>query len=184
MNIRFCGFCSSISQDGADRCPVCGAQLMQEVAEELFNDPANPWPFQPLEQLCLRIQGQPRMIRFSGTHSVYHLWSQMHSAFESMTLYCHPRQDELELMSFPAGHRPDGWDLLEPGRLLNCAHRKFSFHTYQESDPAVALKPGEMVMEYQGSFELDDCPRKAWGNVLGWLVGTAPRPAPDWTYEI
>lgn len=186
MNIRFCEFCSSVNRDGATHCPECGARMIQEVTQEQFNDPTNPWPFDPVDSLCLRIQGQPRIICFSGTHSVYHLWSRLHEAFDSMRLYFRTRKDEMELVGCPGDQRPDGCQLLDPGVLLNCGYRKFSFHTYEEADPEVALEPGEVEMIYQGSFEITDCPRKEWGNVLGWLAATAPCPRPEeqWTYDI
>lgn len=184
MNIRFCEFCSSVHQEGTTHCPTCGTLLTQETAEAVFNDYDAPWPFIPVTELCLRIQGQPMKITFSGTHSVYHLWSLLHSEFEAMSLYCRPRQEELELVGFPRGQRPEGYRLVEPGVFLNCGHRKFSFHTYHEMDPEVATEPGEMEMEYHGSFEIGPCDKKYWGNVLGWLAATAPRPQNTWTYDI
>ncbi|MBQ7229990.1 MAG: hypothetical protein IJX04_03740 [Oscillospiraceae bacterium] len=186
MSIRFCEFCSTVHPEELTHCPDCGARLIQEVEEAQFNDPANPWPFVPVDTLCLRIQGRPRTIRFSGTHSVYHLWSRLHSEYEAMRLCWRARKDEMELVGFPAGDCPEGHTLMDPGMLLGCKFRKFSFHTYEEADPEVAEEPGGMTMSYQGSFEIEDCPRKEWGNVLGWLMATAPRPAPDdqWTYDI
>lgn len=186
MNIRFCEFCSNVLRDEPTHCDLCGARLIQEVSEEQFNDPGNPWPFVPVSALCLRIQGQPRTIRFSGTHSVYHLWTALHECYENMTLCYRFRKDELELASFPAGSQDPDFKPLDPGALLNCKYRKFSFYTYQEADPEVDEIPGEMEMTYHGSFEIEDCPPKSWGNVLGWLVATTPRPEPDnhWTYDI
>ncbi|MBQ8237223.1 MAG: hypothetical protein IJZ39_03635 [Oscillospiraceae bacterium] len=186
MNIRFCEFCSSVNRDGATHCPECGARMIQEVTQEQFNDPANPWPFDPVDTLCLQIQGRPRLIVFSGTHSVYHLWSQLHAEYDAMRLFFRTRKDEMELAGFPEGQCPEGYRLLDPGVLLSCKYRKFSFYTYEEEDPEVAAEPGEMEMIYQGSFEINDCPRKEWGNVLGWLAATAPCPRPDdqWTYDI
>lgn len=186
MNIRFCEFCSNVLRDESTHCPVCGARLTQEVTEEQFNDPANPWPFMPVSELCLRIQGLPRIIRFSGTHSVYHLWSLLHQEYDAMHLCCRVRKEEMELTGFHDDRCPEGFRVLEPGMLINCKHRKFSFSTYQAVDPELALEPGEMELEYQGSFEIEDCPPKLWGNVLGWLVATAPRPVPEnsWTYDI
>ena len=186
MNIRFCEFCSSVHRDGETHCPACGARLIQEVTVEQFNDPANPWPFVPMDTLCLRIQGQPRHIVFSGTHSVYHLWSRLHEAYDAMCLCFRTRKEEMELVGFPAGQRPEGYSILEPSVLLNCAHRKFSFSSYEEAHPEVALEPDEKALIYQGSFEINDCPRKQWGNVLGWLAATVPCPRPDdeWTYRV
>ena len=185
MSVRFCEFCSSIHQN-TDHCPACGTRLTQEAAEELFNDFDSPWPFTPVTRLCLRIQGQPMTIRFSGTHSVFHLWSQLHREYEAMTLCCRPRQGELELVGFPPDQRPEDYRPVEPDLFLNCTHSRFSFHTHHELDPEVAREPGEMETEYHGSFEIDAAHPKYLGNVLGWLAATAPRPAPDhnWTYDI
>lgn len=186
MNIRFCEFCSTVHPDASTHCPECGARLIQEVAEAQFNDPANPWPFVPVDRLCLRIQGRERNICFSGTHSVYHLWSRLHSEYEAMNLYCRTRKDEMELMAFPDEETHDDYRLLEPGILLNCKVRKFSFYTFEKADPEVAPESGELEKTYHGSFEISDCPRKEWGNVLGWLVATAPCPRAEeqWTYDI
>lgn len=186
MSIRFCAFCSTVHPDESTHCPDCGTRLIQEVAEEQFNDPGNPWPFVPVSQLCLRIMGQPYTIDFSGTHSVFHLWSLLHREYEQGRLYCRPRKEELELVSFPPDQCPDDFKILDPGRLLNCKHRKFSFSAYQEEDPEVALEPGEMDMLYHGNFEINDCPPKYWGNVLGWLAATEPYPEAEnnWTYDI
>lgn len=184
MNIRFCEFCSNVLQDASTHCPICGTRLIGESAGEQSGDPENLRPFVSVDTFCLQIQGQPRYIRFSGTHSVYHLWSRLHSAYEAMRLYCRPRKDEMELLAFPAEDCPADFQLLEPGILLNCKYRKFSFHTYEETDPDVALEPGETEKVYYGNFEITDCPGKEWGHVLGWLVATAPRPAEQWTYEM
>lgn len=185
MSIRFCEFCSTVHPDGATHCPDCGARLIQAVPEEQFNDPGNPWPFVPVSRLCLRIQGQPRTLRFSGTHSVYHLWSLLHSHFDDLSLYCRVKKGELELATFPRGRQTGNFRLLDPGMLLGCTHRRFSVYSYQAADPEVS-PGGTLEMTYQGSFEIEDCPPHALGNVLGWLVGTAPRPEPDngWTYDI
>ena len=184
--IRFCEFCSTVHPAEATHCSDCGTRLIQAVSEAQFNDPANPWPFEPVSRLCLRIQGQPRYLNFSGTHSVYHFWSDLYDGFRSRTLCCRVRKGELELALFPGGNCPETYPRLTPDRLLNCWYRKFSFYTYQEPDPALNMAPGSLEMTYQGSFEIEGCPVRSWGNVLGWLVGTAPRPAPDngWTYDI
>lgn len=186
MYIRFCEFCSTISRDGSTHCPECGARLIQEVTEEQFNDPTNPWPFEPVDTLCLRIQGQPRPIQFWGTNSVYHFWSRLHEEYEAMGLYWQARKDEMELVGAARGTCPRGFSLLDPGDLINCGYRKFSFSTYEEADPEMAPESGETERIYQGSFEINDCPRRQWGNVLGWLVATAPIPRPDdqWTFDI
>lgn len=186
MNIRFCEFCSSVHRDESTHCPACGSRLIQEVTEEQFNDPTNPWPFTPVDTLCLRIQGQPRLICFSGTHSLYHLWSRLHEKYDATCLCFRARKNEMELVGFPDGTCPADYRHLEPGDLINCAHWKFSFYTYEEADPEVTPDDEEMEMLYQGSFEIADCPKKEWGNVLGWLVATAPCPRPDdaWTYDI
>lgn len=186
MSIRFCEFCSTVHPDAATHCPDCGAQLIQQVSEEYFNDPANPWPFEPVNRLCLLIQGKPRYVRFSGTHSVFHLWSVLHSAYDRMELCCHGKKEELELASFPKGRRPGDYEVLDPGRILNNVHRKFSLYTYQEADPEVSGEDGGLEMTYHGSFEIEDCPRKFWRDILGWLVATTPYPQVhnEWTYEI
>lgn len=186
MSIRFCEFCSTVHSDDTTHCPDCGTRLIQSATEEYFNDSDNPWPFQPVSQFCLRIQGQPRTILFSGTHSVFHLWTALHSAYEQMCLCYRAKQGELELMSFPPERRPAEFRILDPAMLLNCKYHRFSLHTYGDIAPEMTEEPGENTMIYQGTFEIENCPPKAWGNVLGWLVATAPRPAPDtnWTYDI
>lgn len=183
MSIRFCEFCSTVHSDDTIYCPDCGTRLIQSATEKYFNDSDNPWPFQPVNRFCLRIQGQPRNICFSGTHSVFHLWSALYSAYEQMRLYYRVKQDELELVGFPPERDLAELKRLDPAMLLNCKYRRFSFHTYGQLAPEMADEP---AMIYQGSFEIEDCPPKAWGNVLGWLVATAPRPEPDnnWTYDI
>ena len=81
MSIRFCEFCSTVHHAETTCCPHCGARLIQSAPEDYFNDPANAWPFMPVNEFCLRIQGQPRKIIFNGTHSVYHLWTALHDAY-------------------------------------------------------------------------------------------------------
>lgn len=186
MNIRFCEFCSNVVQEALERCPVCGGLLSQEVSEEEFNDPANPWPFVYVDTLVLRIQGQPRVLRFDGTHSLYHFWSRLHREFDALRLCFRVRKEELELAGYDPENRPADFVPLDPGMLLNCRYRKFSFYADETVYPEIALEPGEMEHTYQGTLEIDDCPPELWGNVLGWLAGTAPHLAPggDWTYDI
>lgn len=186
MSIRFCEFCSTVHPDEATHCPDCGARLDQSASEDYFNDRSNPWPFVPIDTICLHLQGKPLHIRFSGTHSVFHLWSTLHSAYEQMTLCCHAKGEELELASYPAGRRPAEYKTVDPVMLMGSRHRKFSLYTYQEADPEVATTPGELEMTYHGSFEIEDCPPKYWRDILGWLVATEPRPEIEnsWTYEM
>ena len=186
MSIRFCEFCSAVHTDEMTHCPVCGALLIQSVEEDYFNDSGNPWPFLPVNEFCLRIQGQPRKILFSGTHSVYHLWTALHNAYEQMHLCWRVKADEVELVAYPPELRPKDFQVLDPGMLLNCRYRLFTFETYEEVDPAIASEPGQMQLSFQGNIDIEDCPPKQWGNVLGWLVATAPRPAArkNWTYDI
>ena len=186
MSIRFCEFCSSVHHADTEKCPHCGARLIQSVAEVAFNDSNNPWPFLPVNEFRLRIQGQPRKIIFSGTHSVYHLWTALHNAYRRMELCWRVKQGELELVAYPPAHRPKDFTLLDPGTLLNCQYRQFTFHTYEPVDPAIAAEPGQMQLSFQGNFDIEDCPPSQWGIVLGWLVATAPRPAAahNWTYDI
>lgn len=186
MKIRFCEFCGNVLRDEPEYCDICGSRLTQEVDEALFNDPEFPWPFEPVLSVCLRIQGQDRNIRFSGTHSLYHLWSGLHEVYEDMALYFRTRHDEMELAAFPEGCVMEEFRLMEPGDLINCRHSRFSFYTFSEADPELGLEPGTMEMTYQGSFVIEDCPEKQWGNVLGWLLATRPAPRPDtgWSYDI
>ena len=100
MSIRFCEFCSTVHPEVTTHCPDCGALLVQTVSEEAFNDPNTPWPFTPIDGLCLEIQGKPRYVSFSGTHSIFHLWTELHNAYEEGCLYCRTkRDDEMELAS-------------------------------------------------------------------------------------
>lgn len=186
MSIRFCEFCSTVHPDESTHCPDCGARLTQEVSEEYFNDPANPWPFVPVDCLHLRIQGQPRTIRFSGTHSVYHLWTVLHREYDRMALCCRAKAGELELASFPQDQCPAGYERLDPGKILNSSHCRFSLYTYEESDPEVDEDDGELEMTYHGSFEIEACPHRFRRDVLGWLLATEPRPEAEnnWTYDI
>lgn len=186
MYIRFCEFCGTLSRDGSTHCPECGARMVQEATEERFSDLSQPMPFVSMNTICLRIQGRPRLIRFNGTLSVYHCWSLLHEKFETMRLYWRARKGEMDLVGFPEGQSQPDYRLLEPGDILNCKFRKFSFSTYEEADPDTALEPGELNKIHQCDFEIDGCPPKEWGNVLGWLVGTVPSPRPEaqWTYDI
>ena len=186
MSVRFCEFCSSVHPKDATHCPLCGSPLLQSAPADDFNDGSNPWPFMPVSEFCLRIQGQPRKIIFNGTHSVYHLWTALHDAFQRRELCWQVKHGEMELVAYPTGLRPGDFHPVDPGMLLNCGYRQFTFHTYEEVDPAIATEPGQRALSFQGNFDIEDCPPSQWGNVLGWLVGTAPRPAADqhWTYDI
>ena len=69
MMIQFCEFCSSVIREETDRCTVCGCHLAQSVDEETFNNPEYPWPFKPVADITLRIQGQPRKIHFQSSRN-------------------------------------------------------------------------------------------------------------------
>ena len=200
MSIRFCEFCSTVHPDEATHCPACGTRLAQTTSEEQFNDPTNPWPFTPISDIRLVIQGKPRQISFSGTHSVYHLWTQMHTAYESGALYFRERGDELELACFPEGQHHEEYHLLEPVTIMACNQNRFSLYTYEEIDPELEVvseqaegeeitpapeeKEGLLMMTYEGSFEIPDCPDRFRKDILGWLIATNPYPELDnqWTY--
>lgn len=186
MKIRFCEFCGNVLRDEPSCCDICGCALVQEVDEDAFNDPDFPWPFEPVLELCLRIQGRGRRICFDGTHSVYHLWDGLHTAYENRVLYFRTRKDEMELAEFPEGRQLTGFRLLEPGDLINCAHTRFSVYWYAEADPELSEDTDALEVTYQGSFQIEDCPKKEWGNVLGWLLATTPAAKADdgWTYDI
>ena len=184
MSIRFCEFCSTVHHDETTHCPECGTRLVQTVSEEYFNDPANPWPFVPIDHLHLEIQGKARHVRFSGTHSVFHLWAALHKAYTENRLYCRYKSDELELMCYPAGFKPKSLPLLDPVLIMASKHRAFSLYSYQACDPDLLDMGNVLEMTYHGSFEIVDCPPRFWKDILGWLVATPPHPALDnqWTY--
>ena len=184
--IRFCEFCGNVVREEMARCAICGCGLTQEVTEEQFNAPGSPWPFTPRETITLSIQGNPRTIRFSGTHSLYHLWLGLHRTYAAMALQYRDRNGEMELAQFPAGRAPAEFRPLEPGVILNCRHRNFSICTYHDPDPELGLEPGSLEIHYQGSFELTDCPDRDIPYVLGWLLATVPCPnhRGNWIYRI
>ena len=184
MNIHFCEFCSTVHPDEATHCPDCGTRLVQTTSEEQFNDPNNPWPFTPISNIQLVIQGKPRQINFSGTHSVYHLWSEMHGAYEAGVLYFRDKGEEMELISCPEGTHPEDCRLLEPVTIMAMNHSCFSLHTYVADDPEMEKVANPLEKSYQGSFEIQDCPDRFRKDILGWLVATEPRPELDnqWTY--
>ena len=184
MSIRFCEFCSTVHPDETTHCPICGARLVQTTSEEDFNNPSKPWPFVPITSMCLVIQGKPRQIIFSGTHSVYHLWAEMHRAYEAGTLYFREKGEELELISFPENIHPEDCRLLEPVSIMASNHSRFSLHTYVVCDPELEVYNHKLEKSYQGSFEIQDCPDRFRKDILGWLAATEPRPELDnqWTY--
>ena len=181
MSIRFCEFCSTVHPHETTHCPDCGTPLVQAVSEELFNDPNNPWPFTPISGIQLVIQGKPRCVNFSGTHSVYHLWSQLHKAYENGTLCFSDRGTEMELACHSV-EQPVRGAALDPVAIMGCHHSRFSLYNHRDNDPDMA--GGDLKWSYQGSFEIVDCPPRFWKDILGWLVATPPHPALDnqWTY--
>ena len=186
MRIRFCEFCSTIHPDETTHCPDCGTRLAQTVREEDFNNPNNPWPFIPVSCIQLEIQGKPREIQFNGTHSVYHLWSELHNAYRSATLYFRENRDEIELARYPEGHCPDGFQRLDPVSIMASRHAKYSFYTYELGDPELSETQDALEMTYQGSFEIVNCPQRYWKDILGWMVATAPHNAleQNWHYWV
>ena len=187
MKIRFCEFCSNVVREDVEYCDICGGRLGQEVEEEQFNAPGSKWPFRPLEEITLRIQGQDRRIHFDGTHSVYHLWTELHRAYSDMNLWFRERnREEMELASFPAGQVREGFRLMEPGYMLNCTHSRFSCFTCSEPDPELAVGSDHLEVSYQASFQLLSCTARDIPCVLGWLLATAPRSGYDhgWLFEI
>ena len=186
MKIRFCEFCGKVMKD-ADVCDVCGCPLSQDVEEEEFNNSENPWPFTPVNDLVLMIQGTPRKIHVEGTHSLYHLWKEMNRVYSDLNMWFRLRgTDEMELATFPVGWVHPEFRLLEPGDILNCVHRRFSFYTYALPDPELGLPGNALDTTYQGTFDLVDCPDRDIPHLLGWFIATAPRPCHEegWIYEI
>ena len=188
MKIRFCEFCSKVVQGSEEEyCAVCGCRLGQDVEEAEFNAPGSKWPFDPVEEITIRVQGQDRLIRFEGTHSVYHLWKELHRAYSDMNLWFRERaKDEMEFATFPADRVQKGFRLLEPGDILNCGYRRFSLHTYAEPDPELTLPGDALEITYQGTFDLVECPKREIPYLLGWMLATIPRPGLDqgWVFEI
>ena len=187
MKIRFCEFCSKVVQEDAEYCDICGCRLGQDVEEEIFNDAGNRWPFQPVNEITLRIQGQPRQICFDGTHSLFHFWTELYRAYSDRNLWFRERsREEMELVSFPEGHAREGFRLLDSSDILNCGHRRFSVFTCTRPDPELTVEPDAMEITYQASFHLPDCPDMDIPYVLGWLLATAPLPGykSSWVYHI
>ena len=188
MDIRFCEFCSTVHPDDATHCPNCGTRLVQSVSEEYFNDPENPWPFVPISQIHVALQGTPRLICFSGTHSVFHLLTELHEAYSRSALYCRVKGEELELVHDPKGCPSEEYRLLDPVVIMGCQHNRFSVYSTQEEDPDVSATVAEDALErtYHGSFTFEDCPVKFRRDLLGWMVAAEPRPALEaqWSYVI
>ena len=186
MHIRFCEFCSTVHPDETTHCPDCGAQLVQTVSEEAFNDPSTPWPFVPIDRLSLELQGKPRPVSFSGTHSVFHLWTELHNAYKEKALYCRKGWNEMELARYPEGKCPPDFKLLDPVQIMASQDTKYSLYTYQPGDPDLPGLEDGLEKTYQGSFEIVDCPQRYWPDILGWLAATEPHvaPNPHWTYPV
>ena len=184
MSIRFCEFCSTVHPHETTHCSECGTRLVQTASEEYFNDPNNPWPFVPVSYLYVKIQGKPRTLRFSGTHSVFHLWKEMHTAYENGALYFRINGEEMELVSAPVGKRPSGYQQLDPLSLMECNHSLFSLYSYRQGDPELEEDENRLHRTYHGTFEIQDCPARFRKDILGWLAVTEPRPSPDnqWNY--
>ena len=186
MKIRFCEFCSNVVK-GETYCDICGCQLSQDVEEETFNNSKNPWPFTPVKDLTLMIQGEPRKIHFEGTHSLYHLLKEMNRGYSNLNMWYRLRgKDEMELATFHVGHALRNFRPLGPDEILNCTYRRFSFYVYAEPDPELGL-PGDMMeTTYQGTVDLVDCPDRDIPYMLGWILATAPKPrhADGWVYKI
>lgn len=186
MSIRFCEFCSTVHPEVTTHCPDCGALLVQTVSEEAFNDPNTPWPFTPIDGLCLEIQGKPRYVSFSGTHSIFHLWTELHNAYEEGCLYCRTKRNEIELARYPEGKCPPDFQLLDPVKIMEIQESKYSLYTHHPGDLDLPGLEDGLEKTYQGSFEIIDCPQRYWKDILGWLAATKPYPAPNpnWTYPI
>ena len=186
MHIRFCEFCSTVHKDDRTHCPHCGTQLVQTVDEDDFNNPNTPWPFVPIEYLQLEIQGKPRMVRFSGTHSVFHFWTELHRAYQENALYFREHRNEMLLIYVPQGDCPDGAQPLDPVRIMESQYDRYSLYTDQPMELDGDQEEVGMSVMYQGSFEIVDCPQRYWKEILGWLVATEPRPAleDDWVYFV
>ena len=186
MMIQFCEFCGNVMREETDYCNICGCHLAQSVEDEKFNNPECPWPFTPVMDITLRIQGQPRRVHFDGTHSIFHLWRGMSHYYNEQALWFRVRKDEIELASFPEGKREEGFRILEPGDILNCYMSRFSCYGYDLPDPELGLEPDALVKTYQGTFDILDCPVKELPFVLGWLLATGPKPRflEGWVYDI
>ena len=186
MKIQFCEFCGNVMREEAEYCSVCGCYLAQNVEDVLFNNPNMPWPFIPVNEITLRIQGNPHCIRFDGTHSLFHMWRGMSRYYNERALWFRVRQDEVELASFPAGQELDGFRILEPGDILNCRQTRFSCYGYTVPDPELGLEDDQLIKTYQGTFDLVECPVKDVPFVLGWLLATGPKPRflEGWVFDI
>ena len=186
MKVQFCEFCGTVIQEETDYCNVCGCHLAQAEDAERFNNPDCPWPFTPVLDITLRIQGCPRRVHFDGTHSLYHLWQGMSQCYNDRGLWFRVRKDEVELASFPEGRALKEFRLLEPGDILNCTNTRFSCYSYDAPDPELGLDNDTLVMTYQGTFDILDCPEKELSLVLGWLLSTGPKPRflEGWVYDI
>ena len=184
--IRFCEFCGNVVREELERCDVCSCPLSQDVEEEQFNNSENPWPFTPVNALTLRIQSGERRIRVEGTHSLYHMWSELNRAYWNRNLWFKIHNDEILLSSYPAGKEQEGFRLVEPDVILNCTHRCFSFYTFSEPVPELMSVSGPLEMTYQGTFHMEDCPEKDLPYVVGWMVATTPLPKPEtgWVYDL
>ena len=185
MKIRFCEFCSNVMREDVEYCTVCGCHIAQYVDDNQFNTGC-PWPFTPVDRITLRIQERPHTIDISGTHSLYHLWKFLTDNYTNMTLLYRIRKDEIELASFPEGSDTQDFLTLEPGDILNCAHRRFSCYSYDKADPELELEEGQLEMTYQGTFELTDCPERDIHAVLGLFLATGPKPRflEGWVFDI
>ena len=186
MMIRFCEFCGNVVREERERCEVCNCLLTQDVEEEQFNNSKTPWPFKPADTLTLRIGGEARSIRVEGTHSLFHLWTELHRSYWDQTLWFKAHNDEILLVTYPDGNAHPGYSPMDAAQILNCGHTCFSFYTFAMPDPELAVKPGEMEMTYQGTFNLVDCPEKERPYVLGWLLASPPFPRPEtgWVYDL
>lgn len=184
--VQFCEFCSTVMQEEAEYCNVCGCHLAQVEDADLFNNTDRPWPFTPVKDITLRIQGCPRSVHFEGTHSLYHLWLGMSQSYGGRALWFRVRHDEMELASFPQGREMAGFRLLEPGDILNCTNTHFSFYSHDEPEPELELDADTLVKTYHGTFDILDCPEKDIHLVFGWLLATGPKPRflEGWVYDI
>lgn len=186
MLIQFCEFCGNVMREETDYCNICGCHLAQSEDADTFNNPDSPWPFKPVMDITLRIQGQPHKVHFDGTHSIFHLWRGMHRYYTEGALWFRIHHDEMELASFPEGRAPSDFRILDPSDILNCTITHFSCYGNDVPDPELGLNPYTLVKTYQGSFDITDCPKKDLPLVLGWLLSNGPQPRflQGWVYDI
>ena len=186
MLIQFCEFCGNVMREETDYCNICGCHLAQSEDADTFNNPDSPWPFKPVMDITLRIQGCPHKVHFDGTHSLFHLWRGMHRYYTAGALWFRIHHDEMELASFPEGRAPSDFRILEPGDILNCTVTHFSCYGNDVPDPELGLDPNSRVKTYQGSFDITDCPPRDLPLVLGWLLANGPEPhfLEGWVYDI